>query len=323
MRVFGWVLVALAAVCLLVAMGPRRVATEPDRAAIDASVPHDPATLDAWLAHREATAGDLTPGTEASLRWHGAPGSHADVAIVVLHGFSATRQELAPLPDQLADDLGAHVVYTRLSGHGLDGPAMTRHTAGTWLADAERAYDVATRIADRVVLLTSSTGGTVGLWLQVRHRGDPRLAGAVHLSPNLGLRAQAAEATRLPWLGPIITTVATEHCFQTISEDHARYWTSCYPTTAVLELVALIDHVRNLPLEDARQPTLVVWSGEDGAVDPAHTEALVQRLPDVTPLRWDPEPGESNHVLAGDILAPEGTKRLKGPILDAMRGMVE
>jgi esterase/lipase len=45
-------------------------------------------------------------------------------AIVYLHGFSATRQETAPLSDLVAAQLGAYLYYTRLAGHGRGGEAM-------------------------------------------------------------------------------------------------------------------------------------------------------------------------------------------------------
>ena len=63
---------------------------------------------------------------------------HADrrqteLALVYLHGFSASRQETAPLSEDLARQLGANLFVTRLSGHGRSPQAMGEPSVRDWL----------------------------------------------------------------------------------------------------------------------------------------------------------------------------------------------
>ncbi len=320
MRALGWILVAVTAALLLFAWGPRPHLLSPERRAIDRAVPTEPAALDTWIAAREDRFPDLREGTRAHIRWADGVPERRELALVVLHGFSASPGELRPLPDRVADGLGAHVVYARLAGHGLSGADLARPGAGAWLADAERAYRIGTRIADRVVLMGSSTGATLGLWLQVHHAHDPSLLGAVHLSPNLGLASAPAEALAWPWVPPLLTTVVPEHCFEVLGPDHARLWTPCYDTRAVVSLVALLEHVRGLPLEEARQPTLLIWNPDDNVIRTDLAAAAAARMPAARIHPHAPPPDRSQHVLAGDVLNPGGTEALAPVILEAIRG---
>ena len=86
--------------------------------------PADLAELDGWLHASEAAFTDLRPGTNKGIVWHGADRQRRPWAVVYLHGFSASRLETAPLAEVVAQALGAHVFYTRLTGHGRGGQAM-------------------------------------------------------------------------------------------------------------------------------------------------------------------------------------------------------
>ena len=79
---------------------------------------------EAYLAMREGIFDDITPGVEKSIRWAGEAGAVTDIVLVYLHGFSATAQEIRPVPERLADEIGANLIFTRLAGHGRSGEAM-------------------------------------------------------------------------------------------------------------------------------------------------------------------------------------------------------
>jgi len=72
---------------------------------------------------------DITPGVEKRVIWQdGFKEQRTPVSILYVHGFSATSEEIRPVPDRLADALGANLVYTRLTGHGRGGDAMAEAT---------------------------------------------------------------------------------------------------------------------------------------------------------------------------------------------------
>ena len=84
-------------------------ASLPPTLALPGAVPELPDDLDSYLAARESAARrefGLIPGTESRIRWYDGPGSTTAISIVYLHGFSATRQEIAPVGEMIADRLG-------------------------------------------------------------------------------------------------------------------------------------------------------------------------------------------------------------------------
>ena len=128
--------------------------------------PDNLAGLPAWLAAQERAAG--VTDVDVAKRVLFADSAHPTKtpwAVVYLHGFSATRQETSPLSEEVARVLGANLYETRLRGHGLPGDSLGHVQASDWLNDAAFALDVARRLGDSVMVIGTSTGGTLGVWL--------------------------------------------------------------------------------------------------------------------------------------------------------------
>ncbi|MGL4320668.1 MAG: alpha/beta hydrolase, partial [Paracoccaceae bacterium] len=73
------------------------------RDSVDRQITFDAGTLpddlDAYLATSEAGFADITPGSAKRIVWAGAVGAKTPLAIVYVHGFSATAEEIRPVPD--------------------------------------------------------------------------------------------------------------------------------------------------------------------------------------------------------------------------------
>jgi alpha-beta hydrolase superfamily lysophospholipase len=313
-------LAAAAAGGMVVALGPR-VDFE-DRWA----EPTLPVDLDAYLARAEESVPNLRPGDARSIVWlePEAP-SVTPLSLVYLHGFSADRHEVEPLVTELARDLGANVYFARLSGHGRDGAAMGEVTVEAWLDDAAEAIAIGGFVGERVVLIGTSTGGTLALWAGVQEEAQGRLASLVLVSPNLGVRDPAAPILLWPWGGALARMiVGRERCFEPRNAEQERHWTTCYPTGSLLPMMSLVDHVRSLESGALAVPTLVVYSLGDQVVDPAETERVMARLGEDPPAMYvvrgssDPE----QHVVAGAIMSPETTEEVRRRILDFLAPLV-
>ena len=141
--------------------------TKPAALAVRPAAPAIGNDIDAWLASQEiAAAADhaIIPGAEKRVRWfEGRQGERTETAVIYLHGFSATRQEVAPLGEQLADELQANLFETRLAGHGRETGALANVSAEDWMADAAEALAVGRRLGDRLVVVGTSTGATLAL----------------------------------------------------------------------------------------------------------------------------------------------------------------
>ena len=118
--------------------------------------PQLPEDIEAWLADSEqqvAAQYALIPDTEKRVTWHGDAGVRTRHAVVNLHGFSATRQETAPLAARVAIALGANLFETRLAGHGHTEQPMHGVRAEDWLADAAEALAVGARLGEKIVVI--------------------------------------------------------------------------------------------------------------------------------------------------------------------------
>lgn len=298
-------MVILAATALL---GPRaRVRPSAE----DLAVPELPSDLDAYLAGEEARIPDIRPGDRKAIVWADSTARRqTPLAVVYIHGFSADRHEIDPVPRLLADSLGANLFYTRLAGHGRDGAALGEATAEDWLHDCMEAMAVGRRLGKRVVLMGTSTGGTLATWLAGRPEFRNDLAAVVLVSPNYALQDSRARMLLWPW-GGLLARVVTgrERCFQAANVEQARHWTVCYPTKALLPMMALVEEVRTMNAGDVTAPVLAMYSTEDHVVDETETVRMMARLGSKTKrtllVRGDGD--HEHHVVTGDILSPATT----------------
>lgn len=273
--------------------------------------------VEAYLAEGEARFPDLVPGAEKTVAWADtlAP-APTRLSVVYLHGFSATRQEVAPLPQRLAAALDANLLLTRLTGHGRSPEAMGEASVRGWLQDGEEALEIGTRIGSRVVLVGTSTGGTLALWMATRPAWRDRVAAVLLISPNLGVADPRSALLTWPWGGVMARAVlGPEYRFEPRNEGQARYWTYRYPVDALLPMAGLVRLVESVDLTALDAPVFIAYSPEDAVVDPVRIEARFKELDGYRELLAVEVPeGGDTHVLAGDILSPEGTE----PILRAM-----
>ena len=284
------------------------------------------ADVDAYLAAREATVGGIRPGEHKSVTWADPRvRTPTSLSLVYLHGFSADRHEVEPLVSDLGRALGANVYFTRLRGHGRDGPAMAEASAEDWLADVAEAVAVGGRIGGRVVLIGTSTGGTLATWAAARPEARERLAALVLISPNYGLRDRSSRLLLWPWGGLVARlAIGRERCFEAVNEQQTLHWTTCYPTSSLLPMVALARHVGSMDLSGVSVPALLVYSPDDLVVDARGTERVVSRLGSArTEVLVVRRPGDpERHVLAGDILSPGTTESVRQGVL-AFLGSLE
>ena len=269
--------------------------------------------LDAWLAGREALFGDITPGTQKAVVWADPVGKgRTELALIYVHGFSATRQEIAPVPQRVAAALGANLFLTRLAGHGRGSAAMAQPLVNDWMTDMAEAMAIGRRLGDQVVIIGTSTGGTLAV-LAVFDAGLKQdLAGVVLVSPNFGVNSVLAPLLTMPFARQILPVLAgQERGFEPVNAANATFWTTKYPTVSLLPMAALVKAAVALPFETAGVPALVFISPADQVVDPAKTRAIVARwgaTNELVEIGLGIGDDAYSHVLAGDILSPGRTE---------------
>ena len=282
-----------------------------------------PDNLEGWLVESEQQAASqhgLIAGTEKRIRWFGER-QKTSYSVLYLHGFSATRQETAPLAEYVADALGANLFETRLHGHGQERDWLTGVRAEDWLADAAEALAIASRLGEKVVVIGTSTGATLAAAMLGQDAMDA-VDTLVMLSPNFAPRDPAAAWLTRP-AGPLIAlAVAGEtRSWQPHNEAQGRYWSTSYPMAAAVEMMRLVDLAnRQLPAAIPHR-LLMFYSKQDTVVSPAAALAVFEAT--ASPQKAVVEikdPGDpSHHVLAGDVLSAGKTRQIADDIIEFIR----
>ena len=214
------------------------------------------------------------------------------------------------LAEEVAGVLRANLFETRLRGHGLPGDSMGVVRAGDWLDDAVEALEVASQLGDSLVLIGTSTGGTLATWLATHPTYGARVHRLVLISPNFGVADGTAELLTAPWAEPVLSRLLPWREWAARTPEQGRYWTTRYPSAALFPMQALVEVVRDKPLTGYRVPTLLFVHANDQVVDATRTAAWVARLraespsARVTEVAVVPKDGEDGHVVVGRILAP-------------------
>ncbi len=279
--------------------------------------------LESDLATSEARIPNLRPDCAKEVVWADAPAVQTDLSIVYVHGFSATKHEIRPVPDQIATALGANVFYTRLDGHGQNGAAMGDATAAAWRDTTREALKIGRLIGKRVIVMGCSTGCPL-LHDAVAENGAD-IAAILHVSPNFGIRHPMAKTLlRLPFVrrwGPIV--MGRERSFDPISAAHRAYWTTKYPTKAVF---AMDDAVRAAWRADAgaiTMPTLMWFSEKDRVVDPKETHRMASKISGPVTLHspiLSAQDDVNSHVILGDVFSPNQTESAVAFMTDWLMG---
>ena len=279
-----------------------------------------------WLETNERRAGVTDTGAMKRVRFADSVPRRTPWSVVYLHGFSATRQETAPVSEQVAAALGANLFEARLTGHGLPGDSMGVATARAWITDSEWALAAGTALGDSVLLIGTSTGGTLAAWLAAQPEPTRRaLQAVVLISPNFGVKGATAAVLSWPWASVVLPRLIPTYSWTPRNEAHGRYWTTSYPSRALFPMTALVDAVNELPLRDWTTPTLMLYNPADPVVDAAAATAWLDRLRGSTTARVEsqpitPIPGEDGHVIAGRITAPSQVAPFVERVVRFVRG---
>jgi hypothetical protein len=141
--------------------------------------------VETYLTASESAFPDIRPGLAKQVVWADPLAKHrTPLAIVYIHGFSASKGEVRPLPDLVATALNANLFYTRLAGHGRSGDAMAEASVDDWQEDMREALDIAALLGDRTLIIATSTGAALATWALSQPTLTARVEGAVFLAPN-------------------------------------------------------------------------------------------------------------------------------------------
>jgi pimeloyl-ACP methyl ester carboxylesterase len=296
------------------------------RTPVDTTITFDPKTLgndlDAYLERAEAKVRGIQPNQHKEIVWANPQAkAKTPIAIVYIHGFSASPQETRPLPDIVADNFEANLFLTRLFGHGTTTRPMEDVSVNAWINDFAEALAIGERLGDKVVVMGTSTGGALTTWAIAQPVFRDRIDAVILCSPNYGVRAAGSSLLTWPFARQMAHLVMGEtRSFEPGTDLQRLYWTTTYPVDAILPMAELVKLAIEAPVEQTGTPALFLISPEDEVVRPEITRRLADRwgaphqLIEVEGVE-DP----SKHVLAGTAMSPATTEPVAKLATDWLR----
>lgn len=271
-------------------------------------VPSEPAALESFIRNKEA-AHKVKPDNEARIVWaNDSTKVKTPYVIVYLHGFSASQEEGNPVHRNIAKQFGCNMYLARLSEHGIDTTdALVNMTATSLWESAKEAYAIGKQLGDKVILMGTSTGGTVALELASNFDD---VAGLVLYSPNIAINNPSAFLTNNPWGLQIARMVmgGKENILKNRTDTYKKYWNHQYRLEAVVELQELLETTM-IPshFNKIKCPLLTLYYFKDEKnQDPVVKVSAMKEMFEAvgTPAnlkRMIPIPEAGNHVLASPI----------------------
>jgi pimeloyl-ACP methyl ester carboxylesterase len=223
------------------------------------SVPQQAEALEKFISDKESTH-KLKPDNEARIVWNDSSKSKTEFSIVYLHGFSASQMEGDPVHKKLAKTFGCNLYLARLSDHGIDTTeALQLFTADRVWESAKEALSIGEAIGRKVILVSTSTGGTLALKLAGEY--PDKVYALVNMSPNIAINNPAAFLLNNPWGLQIARAVMSgKYRESEASEEKSQYWNTKYRLESTVQLEELLESSMTTSLfRKIKQPCLTLY----------------------------------------------------------------
>ena len=275
-------------------------------------VPTTAAALESFIARGESQV-ELRTDNEARIVWADSSRRKTPVAFVYLHGFAGSYRDGYPWNVRLADTFNANIYLARYAGHGIKPPnsQVDFSPEAAW-ADAREALAIGEQLGEQVVLLSTSTGGTLATLLAAKF--PDRVHGIINIGPNFEDDIPGAWLLNTNWGYELARLVSIDK-FREVSYDNPaanQYWDTAFVSDALVELQVLVDAaVQDTVLNTLRCPVLTMYYYADAQHEDERVEVDV--YPEVhgwfaTPpeqIKLLPLPTPKTHFAGSEIMSED------------------
>ena len=239
---FKWFLGIVLVLFIGYSMGPRP--SKPDFTIHEINLPPSLNELENNIAQAEKSIKGIKPDNQARIIWaDSSKKEKTRVAFLYLHGFSASQAEGDPVHRDLAKKYHANLYLSRLSQHGIDkgDSSMISLKAGEYEASAENALAITKKLGDEVIVIGTSAGGALTLYLASRH---PEIKAIVLYSPCVKLYDKTAVILDKPWGLQVARLVSGGPVkkYEPESKIHSNYWQLSYRIESLVALQNLVSN---------------------------------------------------------------------------------
>lgn len=262
LRIAGVILLLLA---IILVSGPRK-----SKPVLNKELPNISLTssqVGQYVNAKEASVLNIKPGNASQVVYvNDSTKAQTDYCLLYLHGFSASPREGYPTHINIGKTFGMNTYLPRLAEHGLVSPdALLNMTPDNLWSTTKEALVVAKALGKKVILMGTSTGGTLALRMAADYPDD--VAAVILYSPNIRLANKASVLLARPY-GLQLGRMILGGKYRVLDSDPKTdpYWYIRYRVEAVVYLQQLIEKTMKAKVfEKITQPVFVGYYYKDKA----------------------------------------------------------
>ncbi|MBQ2422181.1 MAG: alpha/beta fold hydrolase [Flavobacteriales bacterium] len=235
--------ILIALLCFVYMIGPRC-----EKAVLSTSFPIVPSTIPELIdsiSLAESSYGDsIKSGCHSQIRLYNDTTS-TEYVLLYLHGYTATINEGMPVASHYASRYGMNMYLPRLDDHAFvtDEPLLNMTAYGLW-ESAKNALAVAERLGDKVIIMSTSTGGTLALTLAATY--PEKIHALINISPNILPATLGVKLLNGPWGLEIARLVQGGKRMKVDSTNYyPEYWSEGPRLESAVELQNLVETTMN------------------------------------------------------------------------------
>ena len=193
----------------------------------------------------------VKPDNQSKIVWdNDSLKNKTEYCLLYLHGFSASGYEGFPTHVNFAAHFHANAYIPRLASHGLDVPEpLLDMTPDRLYESAKEALQIANILGKKVVIMSTSTGGTLSLKLAAEF--PEMIQGLIMLSPNIKINNPAAFLLSKPWglqIGRRVAGGKYRYINENSEDKECQYWNCFYRMEATVYLQQLVEYTMDKKL---------------------------------------------------------------------------
>jgi len=257
-----WILGTFLAIIVLYFTGPS--APIPSLTTTLPEIKGDLKEIEEGINYSEKLFPNLKPDNQARIVWYDSVNKQkTPYSIVYLHGFSASQGEGIPVHTSFARRYGCNLYLSRLYEHGLQSEeSFIDMTPEKLLQTAKEAVVIGKKLGDKVILMSTSTGGTLSLYIA---SGNPDVYGLICYSPNIDLYDDKSFVLISPW-GLQLSRLILGSDYYNFSgpSGTTKYWITHYRIEGLIALKSLLNATMNKNVfEQVKMPVFMGYYYKD------------------------------------------------------------
>lgn len=260
------------------------------------------------INQQEALIPNIREDNEARIIWSHVQAEATEYAIVYLHGFSASQGDGRPVHIQFAEHFASNLYLPRLQAHGLDNKeALLDFDPVAYMKSAVDAYAVGRKLGKKLILMGTSTGASLALYLAAHF---PDIHGLILISPNIELFDKKTFLLNRPWGLQLARAILKSKYrkSEVKKEEQSPYWDHDYRLEAAVQVKNLIDHSMYKDIfSKVKQPTFVAYYyknelEQDQTVSVTAIKRMFEQLgTSAQEKRLENFPDAGDHCIGSDI----------------------